>query len=248
MIRKYFAGMKSSGKENIRWRSHEPSRIEAFSDAVFAFTVSLLAFSLEVPKNSEELLNGMRTCLPFLFCFTVIFYIWYAQYKFFRHYGLHDTVTILLNGILLVVILFYVYPLKFMVSGWLNQSGGNVLRVQDVLPVAILYNAGFALVYFLFSLMYANAYAKREELKLSPVEVFETKSYLYDNIALTCVGLVIILVAIIGHSIDVNATFMCFAFYWIIGPVMAILGRTRKKIFKRKFGNIPIEEPELGSE
>jgi uncharacterized membrane protein len=247
MIRKLFTGMKTSGKEKIKWRSHEPSRIEAFSDAVFAFTISLMALSLEVPKTSEELIAKMHAWAPFLFCFGVIFFIWYAQYKFFRHYGLHDTTTIMLNGLLLVVILFYVYPLKFMVIGWLSSSG-SVLRLQDYLPVVIIYNAGFALVYLLFTLMYANAHAKREELKLTPIEAFETRSYIYDNLAITCIGIVIILAAVVAHSINPGNTFICFIFYGTIGPVMAVVGRTRAKIFRKKFGNIPIEEPQRGSE
>ena len=34
----------------IEWRSHEPSRLETFSDAVFAFAVTPIIVSLEVPK------------------------------------------------------------------------------------------------------------------------------------------------------------------------------------------------------
>ncbi|WP_139112974.1 TMEM175 family protein [Mucilaginibacter sp. PPCGB 2223] len=36
--------------ERIKWRSHEPSRLETFSDAVFAFALTLIIVSVEVPK------------------------------------------------------------------------------------------------------------------------------------------------------------------------------------------------------
>lgn len=45
---------------DFRWRSHEITRVEGFSAAVFGFAVTLLIVSLEVPKTSTELLSAMR--------------------------------------------------------------------------------------------------------------------------------------------------------------------------------------------
>jgi len=50
--------------DGFRWRSHEITRVEGFSDAVFGFAVTLLIVSLEVPHTSTELLDTMRA--PFL--------------------------------------------------------------------------------------------------------------------------------------------------------------------------------------
>jgi len=183
MFRKRLASKKQPSKDKITWRSHEPGRIEAFSDAVFGFAVSLLVFSLEVPKTSDELLSGLAAFIPFVICFAAIFFIWYGQYKFFRHYGLHDNLTIILNGVLLVLVLFYVYPLKFMFNAWL-LPGRYIAYAKDALPLVYVYVGGYMAIYSLFALMYWNALMKREELKLTPIEVFETKSYIYDNIAL----------------------------------------------------------------
>ena len=55
MFRKEVANKFKSKENSFRHRSHEVKRIEAFSDAVFAFAVTLLIVSLEVPKNFEEL-------------------------------------------------------------------------------------------------------------------------------------------------------------------------------------------------
>jgi uncharacterized membrane protein len=94
-------------------RRHEVSRLEGFSDAVFAFAVTLLVVSLEVPRTFTELATAMREFPAFAICFALLFQVWWRHFNFFRRYGLEDPPTIGLTGILLFVVLFYVYPLKF---------------------------------------------------------------------------------------------------------------------------------------
>ena len=105
---------RQGGEEDFRWRGEDVSRIEGFSDAVFAFAVTLLVVSLEVPKTFDELLATMRGFFAFAICFALLLAVWYDHYKFFRRYGLMDTPTRWLNSALLFLMLLYVYPLKFL--------------------------------------------------------------------------------------------------------------------------------------
>src|SRR5258705_13479890 len=98
---------------DFRWRGHEISRIEGLSDAVFAFAITLLVVSLEVPKTFAELAETMHGFGAFLISFVLLFFVWFSQYKFFRRYGLRGTLTLVLNSALLFVGLFSVYPLRF---------------------------------------------------------------------------------------------------------------------------------------
>src|SRR5216684_3582820 len=92
----------------FRYRAHEVSRLEAFSDVIFGFALSLIVVSLEVPKTYDELIETVRGVLPFGFCFLIFIGLWLAHHEFFRRYGLQDKITMALNITLLFLILFYV--------------------------------------------------------------------------------------------------------------------------------------------
>jgi uncharacterized membrane protein len=98
----------------FKWRSHEPSRLETFSDAVFAFAITLIIVSLEVPKNFDELFEVFKGFFSFAACFLIVFLIWNNQNIYFRRYGLNNAYVTFLNANLVFVVLMYVYPLKFL--------------------------------------------------------------------------------------------------------------------------------------
>jgi uncharacterized membrane protein len=93
-------------KDGFRLRGVDFSRIDAFSDVVFGFALTLLVVSLEVPHTFKELNDSLRGFIPFAICFFLLILIWYSHYKFFRRYGLHDLGTITINALLLFVVLF----------------------------------------------------------------------------------------------------------------------------------------------
>ncbi|MGH9217980.1 MAG: TMEM175 family protein, partial [Vicinamibacterales bacterium] len=97
----------------INVRGREVSRIEGFSDAVFGFALTLLVVSLEVPDNFEGLKSILRGFLPFALTFALVCWIWYEHFAFFRKFDAEDPLTVALNSALLFLVLFFVYPLKF---------------------------------------------------------------------------------------------------------------------------------------
>jgi hypothetical protein len=194
------------------WRGRDISRVEGFSDAVFGFAVTLLIVALEVPRTSGELLETMRGFGSFLITFGILFSIWYRQFIFFRRYGLEDVTTVALNGALLVVVLFFVYPLKFIFGAMLNRlaGGGKYLTLPDGRTVPIfqpgdfpvlfaIYGLGLAAVFFVFALLYRHAYRNRDTLKLTPVEAYDTRDSFSGNIWVAIAGIVIGLTSLLAR-------------------------------------------------
>src|SRR6476659_11482777 len=134
-------------------RDYEISRLEAFSDAVFAFALTLLVVSQEVPKSYDALMNLMLGFPAFACCFGVLLWIWYEHNLFFRRYGLQDAYTVFLNGALLFVVMFYVYPLKFMFDSgfahFLPMGSRTVapMTLQQLSRASAIYGLGFVALF-----------------------------------------------------------------------------------------------------
>lgn len=205
----------------FRWRAGEITRLEAFCDVVFGFAITLLVVSLEVPHTYAELLADMRGFLPFAACFAQLAMIWRTHYRFSRRYGLEDQYTVFLNVVLLFLVLFYVYPLKFVFTLLFSEitgaeASGN-LGWHEASVLMRIYAAGFAAVFLLFVLMYAHAYRVRKELELNPVEVLETRFAMQENALLALVGVTSFLVAIKSPG-------WAGWLYLAIGPLLAAHG------------------------
>jgi len=244
MFRKHINTKKKEQKDRIVWRSHEVTRIEAFSDAVFAFALTLLIVSLEVPRSFNDLLYNMTGFLPFALCFLLVFYVWRVQYIFFRRYGLHDAYTISINGILIFMVLFFVYPLKFLstflTQSWMiglfhadaNQLHALTINERQEPMLMFIYSGGYLGIFILFTLMYYHAWKKRSELNLTRSEVFETRTDLYSHLIMAGFGLTSIILALIGTIWAISLSGLIYAFIPI--PLL-LMYRRRDKIHRIKF-------------
>lgn len=198
MFSKQAAKSKLGSNEGFRWRGTEITRIEGLSDAVFAFAVALLIVSTEVPKNYDELLLRLGDFFPFAACFVILMLIWYNHYLYHRRYGLEDLTSIVLTMVLLFLVLFYTYPLKFIFMVWLRQgvAGGYVLKSYEELSIVFtIYALGYIAVFVVFFFMYLHAYRKRDMLKLNEIEIWDTRHSMRDIIFTCVVGCISLILA-----------------------------------------------------
>jgi len=181
----------------FRNRAHEVSRVEAFSDVIFGFAISLLVVSLEAPKTYAQMLEMLRGFLPFAICFWLFIDIWFEHHAFFKRYALQDQPTMFLNTVLLFVLLFYVYPLKYMFT--LFAQG--IMGEQVELPpggqrfLFTIYGIGVTAVFWLLAALYAHAWRRRESLALNAVEQIDTLERVYDNLSMGAFGIISIAIA-----------------------------------------------------
>lgn len=205
------------------FRHREVSRIEGFSDAVFGFALTLLVVSLETPKDVRALRDMAGSFLPFGVTFAMVAWIWYQHNVFFRRYGLQDAWTAFLNSTLLFVVLFYVFPLKFLtltLIGPLTMSREGLPPFSEIEGpmVMVLYSTGVVVIFGLFVLLHVHAWRRRRLLDLTPIEEIVLKFGMRAHIYSAGLGVVsLFLVWLVWLSPDM--TFFAGIVYGLMGPL-----------------------------
>lgn len=227
MMRQAIVDQKLIAENGFRVRGPDVSRIEGFSDAAFAFAVTLLVVSLEVPRNFDQLLDVLRGIPAFAVCFAILIWLWVAHFKFFRRFGLEGRLTIALNSVLLFVVMVYVYPLKFVFTIFLGMLTGiqprntGTIRNDQVGDLFIVYGLGFFAVFLILGLMNWHAYALRRRLELNQIEELMTRAEIARCFGVAGIGLFSVLLAIV---IPGGAAGLAGIAYALVGAVELFIG------------------------
>ncbi len=191
-------------RDGVRLRGREMTRIETFTDAAFAFAVTLLVVSVDaIPTTYAELIGALRGLPAFAISFLLLMVFWYGHWQWSRRYGMEDLPSIVLSCVLVFAVLSYVYPLKYLMSlttTWLSRGSiGTAAELSspgELYGIFAIYGFGFAGMSLVVSLLNAHAVRRREELELDAAEVIVARGDVGAWLILMAVGLFSALLAL----------------------------------------------------
>lgn len=235
--------MISNPKPQFRFRGVDNTRVEALSDGVFAIATALLVISSSIPETYAELLHFLKDLVPFALCMALLMLIWYQHYVFFIRYGFKDAKIVAVNTLLLFLILFYIYPLKFLMQLLYDMFGAiftqnhatlshlftDVIRMEDTPELMVIYGFGAASIFFTLALMYYIAYRRTEALEMTEVEKFMTRASMQANLLMGSIPMLSCLLCML-LPFDSNTLFTISGFtYWLYPVVMSPFSIKKRK-------------------
>ena len=173
--------------------------------------------------------------MAFALSFGALILIGSAHHAFFRRYGPTDKGTIALNAVLLFVVLFYVYPLKYLtltfVTGVLGFRSGpgseHLIRNLDELGLLFaIYGVGFVAVFACFALLHLHVARHALALGLEVVERFDAISSAGMYSIMASVGVLSVTLSLTGIGVRYGLPGIAYS---IIGPLAWWHGRARQR-------------------
>ena len=184
----------------------ETSRIEAFSDGVFAIAITLLILNIKIPPAGSgnlyvELVGQWPSYCSFLVSFAFIGIMWINHHRLFTHIARSDDVLMILNLLLGVVVV--PFPTAVLAMHW-GQSGQRT--------ALILYNSTYVFIAMIFNLLWRHASSAKGHLLARDVDAASvqsiTKQYALGPVCyLICLGLSWVSAA---ASLALNLALACF--------------------------------------
>ena len=211
------------------WRGEAVTRVENLSDIVFALALGMLVSSAQRPQTFTDLTEHLMTIAPVAAGFALLFSIWNAHFTYFRRYGVADGMIIFLNCVLLLLVLFLAYPLRFifdalfgvivgqMTGNWTGlERAGIGFRESGI--IMGYFTAGYAMVYVVISLMYSHALARADVLNLTESE---RKMTLQSIWMFRCMIVVAVIVGILSTFTPLySMSGMLMMLLWPIGMIL----------------------------
>lgn len=219
-------------RAGFRLRGLHMTRIETFTDAAFAFALTLLVISLDPPTSFDGLVAALHDVPAFLLSAAMLMMFWWAHHEWSRRYGIDDFRTFLLSSALVCTVLVYVYPLRSMFGAmmtWIGSMTGlaalggvTISQPGDVNSLFVIYGIGFTAMSAAILLLHAHAWARREQLQLDAVERHHCRADIGAWLILCTTGALSIFVAAAVPPTLVGLPGWVYA---TLGVVMPLYGR-----------------------
>lgn len=171
-------------ENGFHMRGLEMTRLEVFVDAAFAFAVTMLVISFDaMPRSYDEIIVAIKNIPAFIIAVIQLVWIWHTHNVWSRRFGLDTAWTVALSTALLIVMLIYVYPMRIMAGGmfsWMTDgylpSNFALISRAQLREMFVFLGLGFFSLCMVFVLMYRYADRLKDELRLSELELYDTRT------------------------------------------------------------------------
>jgi uncharacterized membrane protein len=228
-------------KDGFRLRGTEITRLETFTDAAFAFAVTMLVIAGgKVPGSFAALLDSLRDIPAFAASFAVIMLFWHGHVQWSRRYGLEDGPSIAISGFLILTVLVYVIPLRVLFGQMFAFLTGG--RLGDPFPdqtpsrtaeLFVVYGLGYVAMSVAMALLNLRALRRSDALRLDDYERFITRAAIGRWIVFGVPGVLSVLLAALAPvRIGIWSGFV----YCVLAVLMPAFGAAVARR-ARAFGN-----------
>ena len=208
------------------------SRLEAFSDAIFAFAATYLVLSLRAEEYAD--LRRNLSHLPAVaLSFAAMTLMWAVHNGFFRRYEIEDATTIVLNAVFLFVVIYFVFPLKFAMTTAMSFFFGSALGLvppamtpETLAEMFMLYSAGWIASFLCIAMLYLHAARQRASLGLDDLATFDAVTQARHYGTFVVAGVISFALAAGGVGVDYGVPGFV---YFLMGPLGWWNGSRRSK-------------------
>jgi uncharacterized membrane protein len=219
-------------ESGFRLRGEQVTRLETFVDAAFAFAVTLLVVSFQsMPQSFSELYDALRRLPAFLAGFAILALFWTAHNRFSRRTGLEDAKATLLSLALVAATLFYVYPLRMVMSAAMHFFSGGwapsefaVSDFREFRLIFVIYGVGFASLAAITAALNMHALRRGAQLRLDAAECMILRGEVASQLVLVACAALSACIALSIPASDGLLTAMPGLVYALLGILMPMVG------------------------
>lgn len=228
----------------MRVRRHQPTRLESFVDASFAFAITLVVIAVgHVPGSVPEMMRALHGLPTFAVCFLLLARIWLTHRDWSRHYDLEDSTGASLSLLLVFIVLIFVYPMRMLFAQALMGWSGNWLSDGSVAPIETVdelrtaytvFGIGFAAIGAIFALLYAHVLRHADRVGLNAGERIFTRMRTMNwcgNVAISLFSIALARWLAMNNVLEFSAPGVVYMLNALTGPLC-------RRYYRRQFARL----------
>jgi uncharacterized membrane protein len=175
-------------------------RLDNFTDAAFAFAVSLLVIGgAGAPQDFDQLIGALGDIPAFAFGFAIVVMFWLAHVRWRRIRGDGDVRSVMLTLLLVFLVLIYIQPLRGMAAAtglWFTGQGSGFSG--SLSGLFAVYGTGFVAMSLTMAALFSEALRNPE---LDPAGRANVRGERAIFLILAATGLASILISMTRYGV-----------------------------------------------